>query len=63
MKLPELPVDFLIYDIMYLLSPQEAPKSFKEAPRKLQKHSGLKSLQYFCCYFGQNSETQKTFRN
>ena len=58
MKLPELPVDFLIYDIMYLLSPQEAPKSFKEAPRKLQKISGQK---YFRCYFGQNDDTKKTF--
>ena len=35
----------LPYLSQYLLSPQEAP-------RKLQKISGQKSLQYFRCYFG-----------
>ena len=58
-----LSVGFLIDDIMYLLSPQEAQKSFQEAPRKLQKISGQKSLQYFSCYFGRNDDTKKTFRN
>ena len=43
-----LPEDF--FSIM-ILSPQEAPKSFREAPRKLQKISGQKTLQYFRCYF------------
>ena len=49
--------------LYYLISSKEAPKSFKEAPRKLQKHSVLKSLQYFCCYFGRNDDTKKTFWN
>ena len=35
----------------------------EEAPRKLQKISGQKSLQYFRCYFGQNDDAIKTFWN
>jgi len=35
-----LPVGFLIYDIMYLLSPQEAQKASRKPPRKLQKFQG-----------------------
>ena len=58
-----LPVGFLIYNITYLLSPQETPKSFQEARRKLQEISGQKSLQNFCCYFGPNDDTKKTFQN
>ena len=46
-----LPVGFLIYD---LISSKEAPKSFQEAPKKLQKISGQKFLQYFRCYFGKS---------
>ena len=53
----------LPYKWHYLLSPYEAPKRFQEAPRKLQKNSGQKSLQCFRCYFGQNDDTKKTFRN
>ena len=52
----ELPVGFHINDITYLLSPQIVP-------RKLQKISGQKSLQYSRSYFGQNDDTKKTFRN
>ena len=44
-------------------SPQEAPKNFQEAPRKLQKKSGQKYLQYFGCYFGRSDDTKKTFQN
>ena len=32
----------------YLLSPKEAPRSFQETTKKLQKNSGQN---YFCCYF------------
>ena len=39
------------------------PNSFQEAPRKLYKLSGQKSLQYFCCYFGPNDNTKETFRS
>ena len=53
----------LPYYWYYLLSPQEAPKSFQEAPRKLKNISGQKSLQYFRCYFGRKDDTKKTFRN
>ena len=57
----------LVDDIMYLLSPQEAPGkppgSPREAPGKLQKILGQKSLQSFRCYFGRNYDTKKTFRN
>ena len=38
--------------LYYLLSPQEG----KNKP-------GQKSLQYFCCYFGRNDGSKKTFRN
>ena len=37
----------LPYKWHYLPSSQEAPKSFQEASRKLQKISGQKSLQFF----------------
>ena len=47
MKLPELPVDFLIYDIMYLLSLQEAPKSFKEPPGMYKKIQGSNPYNIF----------------
>ena len=40
------------YLLYHLLSPQKAQKSFQEAPRKIQKISEQKSLQYFRCYFG-----------
>ena len=39
--------------------PQKLPRSPKEA----KKLSGQKSLQYFCCYFGWNSNTEKTLWN
>ena len=44
-----LSVGFLI-KWHYLLSPQEAPKSFQ------------KSLQHFCCYFGRNDDIKKIIR-
>ena len=50
-----LPLGFLIDYKTY----QETPTNFKEAPRKLQKVSGQKSLQYFRCYFSPNDDTKK----
>ena len=43
--------------------PTEAKKSFQEAPKKIWKLSGQKSLQYFRCYFGRTDGTKKTFQN
>jgi hypothetical protein len=37
----------LPYLLYYLLSPQEAPKSFQEAPRKLQKNQGRNPYNIF----------------
>ena len=51
-----------VFMILLTKSPG-SPKSFQEAPRKLQKISGQKSWQYFCCYFGPNDDTKKAFRN
>ena len=56
-----LPVGFLIYNITYLLSPQETPKSFQEARRKLQEISGQKSLQNFCCFFVETMTPKRHF--
>ena len=42
-----LSVDFLINYITYYVSPQEAPKSFQEAPRKLQKFQGRNPYNIF----------------
>jgi len=52
-----LPGD-LLSNIINKEANRKAPKTFQKAPRKI---SGQKSLQYFCCYFGQNNDTIKTF--
>ena len=55
----------LPYKWHYLLNPQKAPQKSQNAsrkpPRKLQKNAGKKSLQYFCCYFGQNNHIKRHF--
>jgi hypothetical protein len=51
-KLLGLPVGFLIYD--FTKSPG-SPKSFQEAPRKLQKISGQKSRNNFVAILGQSN--------
>ena len=39
------------------------PKKLLGSPKEAKKLSGQISLQYFCCYFGPNNDTKKTFRN
>ena len=48
--------------ILLTKSPRN-PKRLPGGPQEATKNSGQKSLQYFCCYFGLNNDTKKTFRN
>ena len=50
-------------DLVSNIINKEAYEKPQKASRKPQKISGQKSLQYFCCYFGRNDDTKKTFRN
>ena len=38
-------------------------KKLPGSPQEVTKISGQKSLQFFLCFFGQNDDTKKTFRN
>ena len=45
----------------YIISPQGSPKSFHEAPRKLQKNSGQKSRNNFVSIFVQTMKPKGHF--
>ena len=56
-----VPVGFLMNDITCQVPRKPLKASMK--PQKATKNFRAESLQYFCCYFGRNDDTQKTFRN
>ena len=55
-----LPAGFLAYDITYQVP--GSPKSFHDAPRKLQKNSGQKSRNNFVGIFVQTMKPKRHFQ-